>query len=101
MGSQTSGQSEEGVDAADGRQEIEAEDSEEEEEKGQEEHEEDDVILQPPDSACWDWPLSRHEKKARIQLIERQMHAIDRQTWREDLLRGESSCDSESDSCER
>jgi hypothetical protein len=90
MGSQTSGQSEEGVDAADGRQEIEAEVSEEEEEQGQEEHEEDDVILQPPDSACWDWPLSRHEKKARVQQIETQMGALDRRCLQQEIdgLRG-------------
>jgi hypothetical protein len=33
----------------------------------------------PPSSACWDWPLSRQEKIARVQLIERQMSAMDRQ----------------------
>lgn len=41
----------------------------------------------PPDSSCWDWPLSRHEKKHRIVLLERQMHEMDRQTLIRDLLK--------------
>jgi hypothetical protein len=32
----------------------------------------------PPDSQSWEWPLSKHEKKVRIQLLERQIHAADR-----------------------
>jgi len=32
----------------------------------------------PPHSQCWDWPLSRHEKKARVQMLERRMNAMDR-----------------------
>jgi len=39
----------------------------------------------PPDSSCWDWPLSRNEKKHRISLLENQMHAMDRQTLIRDL----------------
>jgi len=31
----------------------------------------------PPASQCWDWPLSRHEKKARVQMLERRMNAMD------------------------
>lgn len=34
----------------------------------------------PPDSACWDWPLSRHEKKTRVHMIERQIFDMDRST---------------------
>lgn len=37
-------------------------------------------VLLPPDSTCWDWPLSRHEKKTRVQMIERQIFAMDRHT---------------------
>jgi len=45
----------------------------------------------PPESACWDWPLSRHEKKARVQMLERQMHALDRKSLIQELgeLRGQ------------
>jgi len=63
--------------------------------------EEQDVFPEPPDSSCWEWPLSRHEKKVRIQLLERQMHAMDRKSWRVSLegARQESSsyCDSDSE----
>lgn len=38
------------------------------------------VLPAPPSSDSWEWPLSRNEKTARVQLIERQMHAIDRHT---------------------
>jgi hypothetical protein len=36
------------------------------------------IIPVPPDSDAWEWPLSRQEKKARVQLLERQINAIDR-----------------------
>jgi hypothetical protein len=39
----------------------------------------------PPASECWDWPLSRHEKVARVQMLERQMHAVDRSTLMQKL----------------
>jgi len=32
----------------------------------------------PPDSQSWEWPLSKQEKKFRVQLLERQIHAADR-----------------------
>merc|ERR1719498_334922 len=38
----------------------------------------DGIIPVPPDSDAWEWPLSRVEKKARVQLLERQINAIDR-----------------------
>jgi len=53
----------------------------------------------PPDSKCWDWPLSRNEKKVRINLLERQMHAMDRKLWVQDLRRDSSCCDSDSEGC--
>lgn len=53
----------------------------------------------PPDSKCWDWPLSRNEKKVRISLLERQMHAMDRKLWLQDLRRDSSCCDSDSEGC--
>jgi len=37
-----------------------------------------DTFPAPPDSQSWEWPLSRHEKKVRVQLLERQIHAADR-----------------------
>jgi len=50
-----------------------------------------DDILLPPDSVSWDWPLSRTEKKIRLQLIEQRMHWIDRRTLLQELAstRGE------------
>lgn len=39
-----------------------------------------DELLGPallPDENSWDWPLSRHEKKTRVQMIEDHMHEID------------------------
>jgi len=32
----------------------------------------------PPTSDAWDWPLSREEKKSRIDMIEDQIHLMDR-----------------------
>jgi len=52
----------------------------------------------PPDSISWDWPLSRYEKKARVQLLERQMHAMDRKALLQVLRHGPVSCaDSDSE----
>merc|ERR1711903_69622 len=70
--------------------------------------EDEEVQPLPPDNAqSWDWPLSRHEKKSRIHLIERQMHALDRKTWIQErrLSMGSrgaanSCCDSDSEGCE-
>jgi len=63
-----------------------------------EDEEEEALQPLPPDTISWDWPLSRHEKKARIQLLERQMHAMDRKTFRQELRRSVSSCcDSDSE----
>lgn len=33
----------------------------------------------PDRGACWDWPLSRHECKARVQLLDRQIMLADNQ----------------------
>jgi len=60
----------------------------EEEDDGDEEEEEEDeeaVFGPPPDSTCWDWPLSRHEKKARVQMLERQMSVMDRKNLKQEL----------------
>jgi hypothetical protein len=65
-------------------------DSEEEEELG--------PLVYSQDGS-WDWPLSRHEKKARVQQLERQMYALDKKTLLEELRRGTSCSDSESDDC--
>jgi len=37
-----------------------------------------DTFPAPPDSQSWEWPLSRHEKKVRVSMLERQIHAADR-----------------------
>jgi len=37
-----------------------------------------DTFPAPPDSQSWEWPLSRQEKKFRVQLLERQINAADR-----------------------
>lgn len=39
-----------------------------------------------PDGTSWDWPLSRTEKKTRLQMIERGMHLIDRRTIMQELI---------------
>jgi len=52
----------------------------------------------PPDSNCWDWPLSRHEKKERILLLERQMNATDRRLLIKEIRRNSIvGCDSDSE----
>lgn len=38
-----------------------------------------------PPSNCWDWPLSRQEKKARLLLVERRMDLLDRSTLLQEL----------------
>jgi len=54
----------------------------------------------PPDgSVSWDWPLSRQEKKARVQLLERALHAIDRKTLIKELRHVGSCSDSDSEGC--
>jgi hypothetical protein len=58
-----------------------AEISEEEEE----EEAEDEVPPLPPQSACWDWPLNRHEKKARVHLLERRLNEIDRRSLKQEV----------------
>jgi hypothetical protein len=69
-------------------------------EEGADTNSEDDVDLQegdlekqeflppaPPDSACWDWPLSRHEKKSRVHMLERQIHAMDRKSLLQEIVK--------------
>lgn len=53
----------------------------------------------PPDSACWDWPLSRHEKKARVHLLERKMNAMDRENLIQELCYGPCESDAEGSAC--
>lgn len=43
------------------------------------------VLPRPPCSECWDWPLTRHEKKARILLIDKQIIMDDRKHLQEEL----------------
>lgn len=40
----------------------------------------------PPVSACWDWPLSREEKKARVLMADKRMQLLDRQLLMEALV---------------
>lgn len=68
----------------------------------QEENDDDDeeaMAPLPPDSSCWDWPLSRQEKKARLVLTERRMNMMDRKEllglkvqFRKASLGGASAC---------
>lgn len=37
------------------------------------------VVLSPPDSACWDWPLSRHEKIVRV-------HDLDKKILKQEVI---------------
>lgn len=43
------------------------------------------VLPRPPCSECWDWPLTRQEKKARILLIDKQIIMDDRKHLQEEL----------------
>jgi len=42
-------------------------------------------LPRPPCSNCWDWPLTRHEKKARVLLIDKRVLMMDRQNLQEEL----------------
>lgn len=33
----------------------------------------------PPDGGCWEWPLSRHERKMRVALVDQKLLRLDRQ----------------------
>lgn len=33
----------------------------------------------PPSSGCWDWPLSKHERRSRVELVDQQLLRIDRE----------------------
>jgi len=33
----------------------------------------------PPDGGCWEWPLSRHERKMRVAMVDQKLLRIDRQ----------------------
>lgn len=39
-----------------------------------------ECLPRPPNSDCWDWPLTRHEKKARLLMIDRHVLMVDRQS---------------------
>eukprot|EP00930_Biecheleria_cincta_P035430 TRINITY_DN2436_c0_g2_i2.p1 TRINITY_DN2436_c0_g2~~TRINITY_DN2436_c0_g2_i2.p1 ORF type:complete len:388 (+),score=87.40 TRINITY_DN2436_c0_g2_i2:96-1259(+) len=45
------------------------------------------VLPEPPDGGSWEWPLSRQEKKARVQLVDRQMNQLDRKALIQALIR--------------
>jgi len=53
----------------------------------------------PPASENWDWPLSRHEKKARVQMLERQMFAVDRSKLMQKLAELQEKQTDRRDSC--
>lgn len=39
----------------------------------------------PPSSDSWDWPLTRSETWARVRIIERQMHLVDKQILEQEV----------------
>jgi hypothetical protein len=56
------------------------------------------TLPRPPCSECWDWPLTRNEKKARILLIDKQVLMLDRESMQHELevlrsFEGEWCCD--------
>lgn len=63
----------------------------------------------PPHARSWDWPLSRHEKKARVSLVEQHLVRIDRdvlvkkltelRSSKGDLSESPSEWDSSEESC--
>jgi len=76
---------------ASAQQELESctdEEHEEEDEPLDMNSEDEDAFLpEPPDSRSWEWPLSRNEKKARINLVDRQMHALDKKALIQALVK--------------
>lgn len=57
---------------------VDSRDTEDDDTDDDDEDAEHGIAPLPPDSECWEWPLSRHEKQARVQMLERQIHAADR-----------------------
>jgi hypothetical protein len=53
-------------------------------------------LPEPPVSASWDWPLSRQERKARVQLLDRQLMLAEQQDlmWQLEELRQDDGTDS-------
>lgn len=45
------------------------------------------VLPEPPDGGSWEWPLSRQEKKARVQLVDRQMNQLDKKSLIQALIK--------------
>jgi len=48
---------------------------------------EDHVLPEPPVGGSWEWPLSREERKARVELLDRQMNQLDRKTLIQALIK--------------
>jgi hypothetical protein len=46
----------------------------------------------PPDSCSWDWPLSRHERKTRVALMDKHLSSIDRAELVEELNQLQGRC---------
>mmetsp|Transcript_56334 Transcript_56334/g.167566 ORF Transcript_56334/g.167566 Transcript_56334/m.167566 type:complete len:469 (-) Transcript_56334:90-1496(-) len=40
----------------------------------------------PPASTCWDWPLSKHEKKERLWMLDRNLQMMDRKILLRELV---------------
>lgn len=49
-------------------------------------------VYVPPDSKSWDWPLSRHEKKSRLHMVERDMDLMDRKALLTELVQLRGIC---------
>lgn len=48
-------------------------------------HGSDKSLPRPPSSRCWDWPLTRHEKKARVLLIDKNVLMMDRKSLQDEI----------------
>jgi len=77
MGSQTSEKTEEFEDEPDRPSMLNGELDQSEDESVVDDAEE-TLLQRPPVSTSWDWPLSRQEKKVRVQQLETQMSTMDR-----------------------
>jgi len=72
---------------ASAQQEVESCSDEDEDELPGMDSEDELLAPEPPDGGSWEWPLSRNEKKARLNMVDRQMHALDKKALIQALIK--------------
>eukprot|EP00931_Biecheleriopsis_adriatica_P035149 TRINITY_DN20242_c0_g1_i1.p1 TRINITY_DN20242_c0_g1~~TRINITY_DN20242_c0_g1_i1.p1 ORF type:complete len:466 (-),score=123.68 TRINITY_DN20242_c0_g1_i1:67-1398(-) len=74
--------------ACSGDEDEEGEDnSDEDEDVAAQAMEEEETLPEPPDGGSWEWPLSRQEKKARVQMADRHMAELDKKALIQALIK--------------